>query len=131
MTERPKKKNLMGWSFSVVTEREFARAMPRLADQFRGREKDLKRLIARARRRGISVSPSDCYEASIAKCALDPLAIVPHDRPRSHIREISEKRNMPCNGMVEFEPVEKDPKPDTGPPLAEDFTRRLMLNEIK
>lgn len=117
--------------FSVVTEREFARSMATLDRQFKGRKKDLGRLIANARAKGIAVSPSDSYEPSIASRALDPMAIVPHDRPREHIKEVSRRRNIPCNGMVHYTPVEKDPVPYTGPPLAEDVTKSLMRNEIK
>ena len=120
---------------NTVTEREFARGIPQgmgtVGQAYRGRPKDLNRLMARAKRMGITVSPNDGYERSLARFNEDPLAVVPHDRPRGHIKEVCRKLNRPCNGMVNHTPVEVDPAPQTGPPLAEDVIRKLMHNDLK
>jgi len=121
---------------NLATENEFARGIGRagmetVGQAFRGRPGALKRLLARARRAGISVSAHDGYEKSIARFAEDPLAIVPHDRPRGHIKEVCRKTNQPCTGLVEHTPVEHDPAPETGPPLAEDIVRKLMHPHVR
>jgi hypothetical protein len=116
---------------AVSSDRAFHQHAETIGQQFCKRPLELAILKAKAKKMGFAVSSNDSYQAALGVEPLDPLAVVPHDNPKGHIRKVCRQRGMPCHGLVEMEGVVKDPKPDTGPPLAEDVIRKLMWLRIK
>lgn len=106
-----------------LTDREFFSGQGTLADQFKGDEAMLKRLVSTAASNGRRPQASDVYCSGLARFPGDPEAFVPSSGGRNYIRRLSEQRGHACHGAVEVkkrEPTEDSkvlkPKPEKGKP---------------
>ncbi len=84
----------------VETENSFLAGVGTLRDQFAD-EAELNRVVKAAKKQGYTPKATDTYEPGMAGKCGDPEAFVPHDRPKSHIRQVCEKRGVvPFDGPV-------------------------------
>ncbi len=95
-----------------------------LADQFKGDDENLDLLTATATQHGRRPNPNDVYKPALANFPGDPAAFVPCDDPENHVLNVCKARGEDCRGVVNYTAPQKDPEPDTGPPIAEDIIQR-------
>jgi hypothetical protein len=115
----------------LVTDNAFFAGQPPLRDQFRDK-RQLKKVLASARRHGYKPSPSDVYEPGLARFQGDPEAFVPRTGGRGYIKNLCHKRGWGCNGAVNVEPAEPRVDPHTtGTRLGEDLIQGHMREEIQ
>ena len=93
----------------------------------------LAELRREAAKMGVSVSDDDAYYRCLANRGgrPDPKAVVPHDDPMGHVSRLAAERGHGISGRVNIDAVERDPVPDTGPPIAEDIIENLVHQEAK
>ena len=86
---------------------------------------ELKREAAKA---GGSVSDDDAYYRCLANRGgrPDPEAVVPHDDPMGHTVKLARRRGHALGGRTQIDAIERDPVPDTGPPIAGDIIDNLV-----
>lgn len=95
------------------TNREFFRGTPTLADQFRGDESMLEKLVEKAERLGRRPHYTDVYAPELCSQEIgpgDPAAFVPASEGTSHVKRVCQKRNLDCSGLVNVTTPTLDPK---------------------
>jgi len=83
-----------------VTDREVFRGHRTLGDQFDGEEQVFNQLVDIAEQGGRRPHYTDKYEPGLAAYPGDPEAFVPASGGREHIKNVIEKRNWHCDGLV-------------------------------
>jgi len=83
------------------TDTTFLAGVGTLQSQFSDNEAELHRVVKDAKKQGYTPKSTDYYCPSLAKRCGDPEAFVPHDQPKSYVRNLCEKRDISCHGMVE------------------------------
>lgn len=115
----------------TCTDREFFAGRGTLGDQFEGDDQTLEHITSVAQRNGYKPGANDVYTPALADYPGDPAAFVPPDGGRGHIRRVCESRGEGCRGLVNVKPVQYDPTPDTGPPIAEDLIQNGVNDAIR
>lgn len=114
----------------ALTDREFLAGRGTLAQQFEGEEHNLNKLVAESKRNGRTPSPNDVYLPTLANYPGDPLAFVPPDDARGHVKRVCEARGDECRGMVKVKAgPPKEPEP--GPPIAQDIIDSEVSSQIR
>jgi len=116
---------------NAVTDREFLRGIGTLADQFDGDTVGLKAVVENARAHGYNPSYTDFYNKGLANFPGDPLAFIPADSARGHVKRVCESRGDSCHGMVNVKARDVGPPPDDKPGIAPDIVQRHVNAQIK
>jgi len=97
------------------TDREFFSGMGTLADQFRGEEYVLEKMVKIAESHGRKPHYTDVYQPGIANFPGDPEAFVPASGGRGHVQRVCEKRGLDCVGIVNVKSPVREPEPPKKP----------------
>ena len=104
---------LMGRRMPAIrTDSQFLANHGTLDKQFEGDGRQLKAVTDEAKKRGYNPSPNDTYIPSLARFPGDPLAFVPSDSPKNHIKKVCETTDRACEGDVTVSRSAKKP-PET------------------
>lgn len=80
----------------TMSDREFFAGHGTLADQFKGEEKVLEKVVSEARRQGYNPNPNDVYVPRLAMSIGDPAAFVSPTGGRGQIKKVCQMRDKDC-----------------------------------
>lgn len=113
---------------SIRTDAQFLANHGTLDKQFSGDERQLDSITKEAKKLGYNPSPNDTYIPSLARFTGDPLAFVPSDSPKNHIKKVCEATDRACEGDVT---VQRDRKrPSESVRLGEDLVQEEAAQRI-
>lgn len=116
---------------AIRTDAQFLANHGTLDKQFEGDDRQLTAITDTAKKRGYNPSPNDTYIPTLARYPGDPLAFVPADSPKNHIKKVCETTDRACEGDVSVQRESK--KPPKSVRLGEDLIQeeaamRIMKN---
>ena len=94
---------------AIRTDSQFLANHGTLENQFDGDQRQLKSVTDTAKKHGYNPSPNDTYIPTLARFPGDPLAFVPPDSPKGHIRKVCEATDRACEGDVTVDREAKQP----------------------
>ena len=94
---------------AIRTDAQFLKNHGTLDKQFEGDSRQLETITNTAKQHGYTPSPNDTYIPTLARYPGDPLAFVPADSPKTHIRKVCESTDRACEGDVSVERTSKRP----------------------
>lgn len=115
----------------VRTDAQFLANHGTLDKQFEGDTRQLEEVTGTARKLGYNPSPNDTYIPTLAQFPGDPMAFVPADSPKNHIKKVCEATNRACEGDVNVSRDRKEPAKTVrlGEDLVqEEAAQRIMKN---
>ena len=95
---------------AIRTDSQFLANHGTLDKQFDGDDRQLKAITDAAKKKGYNPNPNDTYIPSLARFTGDPLAFVPPDSPKSHIKKVCEATDRACEGDVTVGRERKEPE---------------------
>jgi len=116
---------------SIRTDAQFLANHGTLDKQFDGDTRQLKAVTDVAKKHGYNPNPNDTYIPNLARFPGDPMAFVPADSPKNHIKKVCEATDRSCEGDVNVSRERKEPKETVrlGEDLVqEEAAQRIMEN---
>ena len=92
---------------SIKTDAQFLKNHGTLDKQFEGDKRQLDEITGTAKKHGYNPNPNDTYIPTLARYPGDPLAFVPPDSPKNHIKKVCEATDRAGEGDVT---VQRGPK---------------------
>lgn len=89
---------------------------------------DADYICGEAKRRGYRPSPNDMYMENLADFPGDPKAFV---KSRGDIAKRCEERGVPCQGLVNYTPPERAPKPQDNNELVDETVGIMAATDKK
>ena len=113
---------------AIRTDAQFLANHGTLDKQFEGDARQLEAVTNAAKSHGYTPSPNDTYIPTLARFPGDPLAFVPSDSPKNHIKKVCEATDRACEGDVS---VNREPKkPQETVRLGEDLIQEEAAMRI-
>lgn len=116
------------------TDRELFAGVGTLADQFKGDEAGLKRVVAKAKRLGYNPGDCDFYNPTMVRPEVgegDPEAFIPATGGRGHIKKVAQQRGLPVRGQMNLAGSDIRPPKKKPVRLAEDIVREKACEMVR
>ena len=114
-----------------MTDDVFLSGVGTLAQQFKGDDEALQRVVQNAQAQGYTPSPNDFYCPGLAESVGDPKAFLRHGQGRGHVQQVLEERGMmqTADGTVKVVQREAPKKTRLAADIADAAGQQMVAND--